>query len=74
MSKVDAPGEHILLKEIRAAVENNAPYDVGSFLQGYLSAAGNWAVWKDGEQWLGSGFSTLRELKRAVQQYTEEQS
>lgn len=47
------------------------PRDRNSFFQGYLAAAEAFAVWRDGDQWLGCGNHTLKQLKEVVKRFVE---
>lgn len=50
------------------------PHDTHSFLLGFLAGAEAFAIWKDGEQILGVGTETMKTLKKAVKEYTEDQA
>lgn len=58
---------------VKRSVEFTRPYDTYSFLQGFLAGAEAFAIWKNGEQLLGIGNKSMRDLKQAVKEYTQEQ-
>lgn len=58
---------------IKRSVDFAGPYDTYSFLQGFIAGAEAFAIWKDGEQLLGIGNKTLKDLKRAIAEYVKEQ-
>lgn len=60
-------------KFIDDQVNFHEPHDIYSFLQGFLAGAEAFAIWKDGEQYLGSGFNTVKTLKAAIEEYEKDQ-
>lgn len=59
---------------LRRQVDCYEPYDLYSFLQGIEAACFSFGVWKDGQQWLGSGSYTVREMREAIELFKENES
>lgn len=49
------------------------PYDTFSFLQGFQACARLFGVWKDGQQVIGCMEIPVKEIEKAIEEYTEEQ-
>ena len=58
--------ENNLTKTIKRLVSYTEPYDTYSFLQGVEEGLKEFAIWKDGEQYIGIGTYTIQDLKKAI--------
>ncbi len=54
---------------IEAEILVYEPLSHDDFLRGFLAACRLFGVWKDGEQLLGSGETTVREMREAIEAY-----
>lgn len=56
-------------------VEVDAPRDTYSWTQGFLTACRCFAVWKDGEQYLGSsGRWTVSKVRKEIEEFIRNQT
>lgn len=55
-------------------VTADAPFDALSWTQGFLSACRTFGVWKDGDQYLGSGGDwTVAKVRKEIEKFIREQ-
>lgn len=59
--------------DVAKEIKYSEPYDCFSFLQGFLACCRLFGVWKDGQQVIGTMEHPVKEVAKAIDEYTEEQ-
>lgn len=49
------------------------PHDTFSYLQGFLSAVNQFAIWRDGERLIGACELKAKDIKKQIENYTKQE-